>query len=74
MARKQYRVGPDKGDWTVKTGGKTVRRFETKEPAVKEATRRARSEPGESQVIIQKKDGKIQEERTYRNDPYPPKG
>ena len=74
MPRKQYRVGPGKGDWTVKSGGRTIRRFETKEPAVREATRRARQEPGEAQVIIQKRDGKIQEERTYRKDPYPPKG
>ena len=28
----------------------------------------------DSQVIIHKKDGEIQEERTYGNDPHPPKG
>ncbi|TDQ38635.1 DUF2188 domain-containing protein [Aureibacillus halotolerans] len=27
-----------------------------------------------SQVIIKNKDGKIEDERTYGNDPYPPKG
>ena len=58
----------------MKSGGRTLRRYETKEPAVKDATSRVRREPGEAQVIVQKRDGKIQEERTYRNGPYPPKG
>ncbi|EHU4917199.1 DUF2188 domain-containing protein [Vibrio vulnificus] len=27
-----------------------------------------------SQLTIKKKDGQIEDERTYGNDPYPPKG
>ncbi len=46
---------------------------ETKVPAVKEAIRVAKKERGEA-IIHKEERNKIQEERTYRKDPYPPKG
>jgi hypothetical protein len=49
-------------------------RRDKKEPAVREGAKQARGECGESQLVIHRKDGTIQDERTYRKDPYPPKG
>jgi Uncharacterized protein conserved in bacteria (DUF2188) len=74
MARKRYDVSPDGDDWKLTTGGKTVRKFDTKEPAVQAGAKQARREPGKSQLVIHRKDGTIEDERTYKKDPYPPKG
>ena len=46
---------------------------ETKKEAVRKTIEIAKKQQ-DSQVIIHKQDGKIQEERTYGNDPHPPKG
>ncbi len=45
----------------------------TKEQAVKIAIKQAKN-AGQGQVVIHGQNGQIQEERTYGNDPYPPKG
>jgi hypothetical protein len=74
MPRKRYDVSPDGEDWTVKTRDSIVRRFETKQPAVDEAVRRAKAHDGDAQVVIRRQDGTIQDERTYGHDPHPPKG
>jgi hypothetical protein len=74
VARKRYDVAPDGGEWKVETGGTTVRLYDTKEPAIDEAVRRAKAHEGDAQVVIRRKDGTIQDERTYGHDPYPPKG
>lgn len=70
MARRtKYDVGPDgrSGGWVVKVG--SVREpFATKQDAVKAAASRAKT-AGNAQVIIRKKDGSIQSERTYVADP-----
>ena len=73
MARKRYDVSPDGDDWKVTTDGTTVKKFDTKQPAIDEAVRRAKPK-GPSQVVIHRKDGTIQDERTYEGDPVPPKG
>jgi uncharacterized protein YdaT len=46
---------------------------DTKEKAVEKAKELAKS-ASEGQVVIHKKDGIIQTEHTYGNDPFPPKG
>ncbi len=46
---------------------------ETKKDAQQAAREQAKKD-SPSQVIIHKKDGKIQEEHTYGNDPHPPDG
>lgn len=73
--RTKYEVAPTKGGggWDVKRDGQKVSHHNKKAPAVKKATVEAKKE-GNSQVRIKKTDGKIQEERTYGKDPYPPKG
>jgi len=53
------------------SGGTTAHR--TKTEAVREAARVGR-ENGNAQVIIKKRDGKIESERTYGKDPRRSKG
>jgi len=73
--RRQYHVTADKkGGWKVtETGQPDVYHFETKPPAVEKGMQLARRHKP-SQLLIHKKDGKIQEERTYGNDPRSSKG
>ncbi|MEK6225576.1 MAG: DUF2188 domain-containing protein [Chloroflexota bacterium] len=75
--RQTYDVQPAKSrsGWdVVKEGtGQTVSHHRTKPPAIDNAVAKAKQQPlGE--VRIKREDGTIQDERTYRKDPYPPKG
>lgn len=77
MARNKYWVvwTSSVEKWQVKKTGASValRNFDTKDPAVSYGVTVARkNEP--SQLIIKRKDGTIEDERTYGNDPYPPRG
>ena len=74
MGRTKYDVTPDEraGGWLVKKGAERLS-FSTKQDAVRSAAERAKSQ-GNSQVIIRKKDGTIQSERTYMDDPRRTKG
>jgi hypothetical protein len=72
-----FRVLPDRGRWKVTRNSEFDASFDTKEPAVDYATERARTayaEGSPSQVIIARADGTIEDERTYGEDPYPPRG
>lgn len=76
MARKRVWVSPDgEGGWDVKSQGakRSASNFEDKTDAIAKAKGIAKNAP-EGQVIIQKRDGTIQTEYTYKNDPYPPRG
>ena len=44
----------------------------TKEQAIREAREIARREDG--RIVIHRENGTIQEERSYGNDPFPPRG
>ncbi|MCT4631284.1 MAG: DUF2188 domain-containing protein [Firmicutes bacterium] len=75
MSRNKYWVvwnnSIDK--WQVKkTGAVTaLKNFDTKDPAISYGVTVARNnEP--SQLIIKKKNGEIEDERTYGDDPFPP--
>ncbi len=74
MPRRKFVVSPNKreGGWRVQSAG-IVQPFDTKQEALNAAAKQARS-MGNSQVVIQKKDGTIQSERTYGNDPRRSKG
>lgn len=67
--RKRFDVAPNRrqGGWTVKSGTKSES-YATKQEARSAAVFEAKA-VGNSQVVIRKKDGTIQEERTYGNDP-----
>lgn len=74
--RKRVWVSPNgKGGWNVKTEGKSkaAANFDDKSDAIDKAKDIAQN-ASKGQVIIQKMDGKIQIEYTYKKDPYPPKG
>lgn len=82
-ARRVFDVMPDGQDWIVReraprsdTYADIVRRsgrFDRKQEAVAYGMKVARKAIPSS-LVIHKKDGEIQEERTYGNDPHPPKG
>jgi len=73
-ARTRITVAYDKGDgaWSVK-GADGTSTHRTKTKAVSEAARMGRKS-GKAQVIIKKRDGKIESERTYGRDPRRTKG
>lgn len=75
MARKVYHVTKTPDGWQAKVEGNERASFTapTKAEILKTTTESAKSQ-GNTSVVIHKKDGRIQEERTYGNDPYPPKG
>jgi hypothetical protein len=73
--RKKLHISPHKNGWKVQGEGKQrpLKTFGTKQKAVKFGQKEAKKPPL-GQLIIHKRDGTIQEERTYGKDPHPPKG
>jgi hypothetical protein len=69
-----YDVSPGKDGWGVERRGaqRASGRFDTKAEAVQRGRELAKGQKG--RLVIRKQDGTIQEERTYRKDPYPPPG
>lgn len=67
-------VTGERGNWRGLREGAERASFtaNTKEEAIDKARDLAKPERGE--VIIHGTDGRIQSERSYGNDPYPPKG
>ena len=75
MARTVWEVQPSGTEWVVKRRGasQATRRFRLKSDAVSFGVSLARAnEP--SQLIIKRGNGTIEDERTYGNDPFPPRG
>lgn len=77
MKRTKYWVvwNSDIKKWKVtKTGQfRALKIFDIKSKAIDYGVKVARNNES-SQLFIKNKDGKIAEERTYGNDPCPPKG
>jgi len=74
--RKKYHITPNKlGGWKIKkqNSAKASKLARTKEEAIKIGKKITKSEQP-SQLIIHKKDGTIQTEYTYSNDPRSSKG
>ena len=76
MTREVFHVSPaDHGRWRVEAegGGHTGPLFENKDDAVRHAKEKAR--PAQlGQVIVHGRDGQIQYENTYGQDPHQRKG
>ena len=70
MARTVYWVVPSGGDWNVQRQGSdaALASFANKDDAVDERVRRCKAEEP-SQLKVMTRDGKIEYERTYGNDP-----
>ncbi|SPD71991.1 conserved hypothetical protein [uncultured Desulfobacterium sp.] len=74
--RRVYHVTPDQNKgWKVKREGaaRASDCFENKGDAIQRGKELAKS-ASEGQIIIHRRDGRIQTEHTYKNDPFPPKG
>lgn len=73
--RTVYDLSPDGEEWALrKRGGKQAsRRFDTKAEAMEESPGIVKRQ-GKSQLVVRKRDGTIQEERTYGDDPERRKG
>jgi len=71
---KRIHITGERGNWRgVREGGERATfTAPTKQAAIEKGRAQAQKEQG--QLIIHKTDGKIQEERTYGKDPFPPKG
>lgn len=72
--RKRIHIVPNGEDWVGQREGGERPSFHaaTKTEAIERGREFAQREHGE--LIIHRKDGQIQEERTYRRDPHPPRG
>ena len=73
--REKFHVTSHKKRWKAQKEGaqKPLKTFKTKKKAIAFGIKEAKK-PLLGQLIIHKKDGTIQEERTYGKDPYPPQG
>lgn len=74
MENKTHHVIPaPNGGWNVKKGGaeKASKHFDKKEDAISYARRVSKNQ--DSELVIHKKDGRIQNADSHGNDPMPPK-
>ena len=74
--RKVVHVVPDgSGNWAVKSedAGRAAGVYANKDEAVERA-RNIANNATRGQIKVHGRDGKLQYERTYGADPYPPKG
>lgn len=74
--RKTYHVAPyDEGGWNVKAenASRASSSHENKADAIERAKELAKAQ-SLGQVVIHGRDGRIQTEHTYGQDPYPPRG
>lgn len=75
MERTRYWIKPSDRGWRVEREGaeRAAVVCDSKEEAVQRGVEMARNQQP-SQLLIQAADGTIAEERTYQNDPFPPRG
>jgi hypothetical protein len=74
MPRKTHHVVPNPdGGWDVKKGGgeRAIKHFDTKQDAVDYGRDVSRNQ--DSEFVVHKKDGSIQNPDSHGNDPMPPK-
>ena len=72
-ARKQYWVRHESGRWVVKVDGRVLSTNITKTDATAAGVKVA-SANKPSSLRICRMDGTIEDERTYGDDPFPPRG
>ena len=74
MPRSRWTVSPAGADgWKVSGPGGSSSSYVTKQEAVRAGRQGARAQPP-SQLVIKGRNGRIQEERTYGDDPRRSKG
>lgn len=75
MSRDSHHVTPHPdGGWQVKKGGssKASERFKTKDEAKGYGREVSRNQ--NTELVIHRTDGTVQDSDSHGNDPYPPKG
>ncbi|UWD79254.1 DUF2188 domain-containing protein [Curtobacterium flaccumfaciens] len=72
-ARKRYDVVHEGSEWRLKHLGSTLYRGQIKQDVIDAGVREARRNTP-SQLLIHRMDGTIEDERTYGDDPFPPRG
>lgn len=74
--RASYHVSPaGKRGWQVKaTGATSPLSYPRTQAGAERIARQTAKAHDLGQVVIHRRDGRIREEHTYRQDPYPPKG
>lgn len=72
MGKNQW-VSPRENGWAVHSEGSSrdTKIFSTKAEAVAHARKIAKNQ--KSELIVQKKDGKIESKDSFGNDPFPPR-
>ncbi|MEV4418089.1 DUF2188 domain-containing protein [Catellatospora sp. NPDC049609] len=73
MQRTVYRVMPAGKKWELREGDQVVASHERKEDLVAQARQTARDQRP-SQLVIHDGEGRIEDESTYQDDPFPPAG
>ncbi len=73
MRKRTNHVVPSSSGWSVKKSGssRASRIFDNKKSAVEYGRELSRNE--RTELYIHKRNGMIQDKRSYGNDPYPPK-
>ena len=73
--RVTYTVAPDGDRWKVskRGGSRASGTFDKKQDAVSRGRELAKAQE-RGQLVIKKKNGRIQTEYTYGDDPFPPRG
>lgn len=73
MARAQFHVVSAGNRWKVEHDGRTVSEHQAQEEAIRAARKEAQAKQP-SQLLVHGRDGQIEEESTYQDDPFPPRG
>jgi hypothetical protein len=73
MPRTQFHVVPHEGGWQIEQDGQPSGRYDTQQQALDAARGLARAAQP-SQILLHGENGRIQDEYTYGDDPYPPRG
>lgn len=71
--RTRFDVIPNGGEWELRREEQLVSSHGRKDDAVQAGRKAARADQP-SQLVVRGEDGKIQDESTYTDDPYPPEG
>ncbi|MGI5213542.1 DUF2188 domain-containing protein [Plantactinospora sp. CA-290183] len=72
-ARSQYHVVPAGDRWKVEQGSTVAGTYDTKGAAIEQG-RKVAKDNQPSQLVVHTADGKVENEYTYQDDPFPPKG
>lgn len=74
MARTQYVVVNQAGQWKISLNGTHYGPYGTQREAIRVAVDAAHKNGADSQVLVQGENSQFRTEWTYGHDPYPPPG